>query len=759
MRWVSLSIFILLLIGSVSESAWGATRQRYLAVFRDGTVASSDQPPTSWHETGSGARFAGRALFDTTPELLLLRDRFAQIERTPPYLVMGNGDVLPGAVVGFDMGNAALGYRPTLYVAPEGGVEPMQGERLAIRADRVQRIVAAPLPSNTAASENTVLLTDGRKFAARSLRFTPYGLSLLTDGGVVSANFAELALVEFAVDRAQALLEDSIFAGSQTETRVVRLTNNEGAILTGARMFRYTLRNNGRRARDSISRTLVVLQPAWALEALSVLDNTLVQSSFRQPTELPLSLLTISTLAQRGILGAGIAWQRDASVTGEPLASGELEADWGLGTHAHNELAIDLPAGAQTLELRLGIERAMGNGGCIVGRILRDSVTGDELWSSGILRGGEAPKATGELLLAGAQRVVLVTEFGHVDRPTGADPFDVRDQAVWLSPIVRIDAEQILASGRLAALLGGAHSWEIDPAALKHARFSGVWNGQTNRWDPLLRVAADQQLTLRRNVSPTVNNDVLELTVATPPNAEQHDFELLVDGEPIPCSTSVERQHASSVARRRANQPQRGGVNALREQSLEDALSYWWDLQAYHGRSVQLELRLKGAQGGSEVVWRSLVLRGAISNLPSSGKLPAVDVKLTTLKPLAVDANLPALGTLPLRGKPAITFVGQQHSEGHALAKNQRISFTVPPEQRKFAALVGASMGEAGPLRILMNDRVAWESPPRLAIQGAEWVEVPIPVGTEKLTLEVGNETSHLGFGAFTNAGFMLTGE
>lgn len=757
MRSVSLSMLLLLLIGSVHESAWGATKQRYLAVFRDGSIASSDQPPTSWHETGSGARFADRALFETTPELLLLRDRFAHIERTPPYLVMGNGDVLPGAVIGYDMGNAALGYRPTLYVTPEGGVEPMQGERLAIRADRVQRIVATPIP-DTAVSENRVLLTDGRQFTARSLRFTPYGLSMLTAGGVVSANFAELALVDFPIDREQSLIEDSIFAGHQTETRVVRLSNNEGAILTGAKMFRYTLRNNGRRARDSISRTLVVLQPAWALEAISVIDNTIVQSSFRKPAELPLSLLTISTLAQRGILGAGIAWQRNASVTGDPLASGELEADWGLGTHAHNEVVVELPPAAQSLELRLGIDRAMGSGGCVVGKIFRDSSSGEELWSSGMLRGGEAPKATGELPLAGAERIALVTEFGHVGRPAGADPFDVRDQAVWLSPIVNIDPEQIVAPDRLAGLLGGAQGWDIEIVGLKPARFAGVWNAQTNRWDPLLRIAAEQPLTLRRSVLPTSQSDVLELTVATPLKADDHRFELLVDGQAVPCSTSVEREQASSVAQRRANQPQRAG-NSLREQMLEDSLCYWWDLQAYHGRNVKLELRLHGSRGGSDVVWRSLVLRGAVSNLPSSGKLPAVDVKLTSLKPSAADANLPTRGTLPLGGKPAITFAGQQHRDGYAVGRNQRISFPVAAEQRRFAALVGASVGEAGPLRILMNDRVVWESPPRLAIDGAEWVEVAVPVGTEKLTLEVGNETSHLGFAAFTDAGFMTTTE
>lgn len=66
---------------------------------------------------------------------------------------------------------------------------------------------------------------------------------------------------------------------------------------------------------------------------------------------------------------------------------------------------------------------------------------------------------------------------------------------------------------------------------------------------------------------------------------------------------------------------------------LHDTLAYWWDLQAYRGQEVELELTLGGDLKGNRLAWRGLALRGAIANLPEGGKLPLLAKSLTAVEP------------------------------------------------------------------------------------------------------------------------------
>jgi hypothetical protein len=298
------------------------SKQRYAAVFRDGAVLTSSRRP-DWH-TNDG-RFADVSLFDEQHDVLLLRDRQATPRLTPPYLLLANGDILPGEAVGFSEGDQRFGNRGLLYVQVTQPLETLGGGQIAIRADRVARVVSTA-PGTSSDSTDNVVMRDGRQLAARSLRWTTAGLSILTDRGVVHASFAELADVSLPVDRNQAVLEESFAANSASKAKLVRLGTTEGALLTATQHFRHTPRVRERPGRRNFGsfqteqRNLLVCQPLWSLEPLCVNEESIFQSSFRAPSELPLSSFMATTLLDRGVLGQSLAWRRDAGVRGQPLA-------------------------------------------------------------------------------------------------------------------------------------------------------------------------------------------------------------------------------------------------------------------------------------------------------------------------------------------------------------------------------------------------------------------------------------------------------
>src|SRR5262249_13395906 len=84
-----------------------------------------------------------------------------------------------------------------------------------------------------------VLLADGRRLVARSIRWRQYGLALLTAEGVVDADFGDLADVVFPhADQSAAVLEDNLWAGGAGGGAIARFQTSSGAVVTSARVSR-----------------------------------------------------------------------------------------------------------------------------------------------------------------------------------------------------------------------------------------------------------------------------------------------------------------------------------------------------------------------------------------------------------------------------------------------------------------------------------------------------------------------------------------
>ena len=314
------------------------------------------------------------------------------------------------------------------------------------------------------------------------------------------------------------------------------------------------------------------------------------------------------------------------------LAAANRESDIGIAAHAHSEIAFDLPAAARSLELAVGLDRRVGEGGCVRCKIVADDPQhGRTLWDGGVIQGKDGANVAGPIDVTGVKRVVLVTEFAHEERPVGADPLDVRDEVVWLSPLVKLDLVDGGSTNRALAVLPGAADWKLSGDGWRSAQLGSRWNIPASSWDPVLTLEKGVELTLRRKLRVTRATDVVELLTICPHDLEEHDFALKVNGQLTPWHNNADRNQLRQWTLRYSRTRAREGSDE--ESNLTDRLAYWWDLSPWRGEEVALELTLHGKRDRNEIAWRGLAVRSAIGNLPDAGQ------------PLAADVPLAAVGT------------------------------------------------------------------------------------------------------------------
>jgi len=728
----------------------GRTAERYAAWLADGHRISAPRL-TSWHTPTIG-----------NDQLRLIRDRQAKVELKPPYLLLANGDVLTGSPAQMEPDQGRQGIPPRVRVQLEGML-PLSGTGVAVRTDRIARLVGSAEASLRQESPpGTVQLADGRRLIGRSIKWRASGLAVLTAEGIIEANYADIVDAVFPdVDVAAAVLDDNLFAGSAassaSSSSIVRFQLTSGATITASRImydrdrFTRVQERTRRRRRNEEPTTYYFAQPAWADRPLALPEKDIAWCGYRESDEAPLSLLPAELMQSQRLVGGGPIWERCAGSEGDLAASGSWEADLGLRTHSHSELAFALPPEARSLETAVGLDRAVGAGGCVRCRIVADQPDGKVLWDSGILQGSDEPKPTGPLDVTLCQRVILVTQFAHDDRPAGADPLDIRDQVVWLAPLVTVEFEP---ARQLIGLLAGAGDWELAGNGLDQMPPAREWSEFAATWDPLLVLPAATELKLTRRVSVSRANDVVELRTAFPLDFEEQAFQLRVNGQLVAASASADTAVFERWIRNVTERMRYEGATYL-----SDELAFWWDLQAWRGQEITLELTLRGARTPSEIVWRGLSLRSAVSNLPASGQPLACDVPLVSLTPFDVVApsrGKPLRNGVPLDGKPVpFRFLGQRFSGGYGMLRDSAISFEITPQYRRFVAVAGCSLFVAGPMQVLIDGKVVWERPLMLGLDPAEQIDLAIPAGAKKLTLQTGPESSYTGMAAWAEAGFV----
>jgi len=739
----------------VAAAASARDEEAYWALFNDGSHVAADRftRGQSWDDQ---TELAGRRLFDPANPVRVLCNTSLECSSAETYVQMANGDVVPGRVRQWLPASPELGLPQRLLISLRGVLRSPDPDGLAVRADRVLRVISG----GTAVAERepgTLVLASGRTAVATALRWTEAGVKALTVDGIVTAGFDQLAELHVPkVDMIEALLDDGQYPPLDEESLIGRLETVDGAVLTyRRRMTRVAFPKvtdlPPRRRDDPAPTRLIHMQPSWSLSPILLPVDAVYRRNYRAAGELPLSQLPAEVVGrQHGI--HHWPWRRNRSVQGEALQSGRITVGLGLGTHSHSEIAFDLPPRARQFTTMVGLDDRVGDGGCVRVKVYRDRVSGRPLFSSGLLRGTDDPVPVGPLNLAGAERLVLVTEFAHDDRPPGADPFDVRDEVDWLLPTVTVEPQDVERDQLRRRFVPGWQMWTPDAQVAGRLNLSAKWDEALDRWVPVIHARGDQPVVLRRTVSPVSRaNDLLELNVAPAEVAEAAEIELRVGGalvEPITAEFITEWRKRNSYQYRKY------------PFLVDHGLILRWDLKQYHGQNVELELSMVIDENGDGLQWRHGKLHSAIAGLPPDGQPLMPDVRLTSLKPIDVDAPrekaLPAAnGWVKLGGRSRpLKFLDQPFRDGYGMIQDSRVSFPVESSYKRFVAAVGCCEDQAGPFRVQLDDEVVWTGGPLSDRQQAVWLSIEIPPGTKKLTLATGGEGAYASYAAWVDAGF-----
>ena len=731
-------------IGTLAPLCAGADPDdRLWALFRDGTT---HEAPSAEEVTAPSAqpRVNGKAVFDPARPIRLVRNLEVAPQLRGPHVVTANGDILPGSVVAFAAADPAAGLPDRLIVVMQPGIVSGQralrrpaghrGEKserqedryeTQIRVDRVARITWGRA-GNAASVPGTLVLADGRSIPFSSLRWTAEGAKTLGEDGIALHKWSEL--VEFQAPSApalEALLEDNVAPCPDERLPVGRVTLANGAQLT----FRcWSIGAPWRKGGPGVWS----IQPAWALSGLTFGADQISHVSARTSDELPLSLLPARTLAQQGLMGFAWAWQPNRSVRGEPLSAGGMHADLGIGAHSFSRIAFELPPKAQSLEAWVGLDRAVGEGGCAVCKVYLDEA-GGPAWTSGHLRGGQAPARVGPLSVAAARQVILQTDYGHEGRPVGADPWDIRDEVDWLSPVVKIDRASLPGVEATARRhLPCLADWTVPAATWPSMRLTRRWDSGLHRWEPAMLVES-AMVVLDRTVAAPASPWCVEVALGREEKQPSPQVELLMNGAAASAEHGLTARRQVDVAR---------GVPATR-----------WQFAPTLTGPVRLSLRIAQDPKASKtapLLLRGLAIGPTIEGLDLGRKLPSPAVWLSAIEPLKQAVAHKTKFSRDGAGTKPLELAGLRWDRWVTAQSISNLSYSIPPGQKRFVGVVGSMGDEMTEVEVLIDDQVAWrargivEPRPRL-------VEVTLPAGAAKLTLRmpVGPVV------AWANAGFL----
>jgi len=617
---------MLLLVG-LCQTAAGAEPPRYVGRLQEGTRIEGQQL-TDWHERPSQPRLDGKPLFEPGRSLRWLVTRPEPGSGTvAAFVEMLGGDRLPGEVVGF----AAAGPEPDdalpahlLVASPLELADPRGASpgplRVLLRA--VRRIVWQRRMTDRYAP-GTLLLRDGAELGFRSARFGAQQVDLLLDDGLRSVPFSRIAELHMPQrDPWQAYLDEVAVLCPDLAGTVLQLSTRDGLIATASRE-RFDVAPSGGPVEPD--RWIHGVQPAWSPDLLWVRCETVWLRRVFSPWEVPLDRVAWAAAPRPGNGATQRPHQVNRNVAGGPLVCGGQLYGWGLGVHAPSLLRLELPGIASGVRVEMGLDRLVGEGGCVRARILPDGLAQGPLFESPLLVGSQATHDSGMVKLpaapAGRSRALLLeVQAAHEDRPTGADPLDIRDCLNWLEPLLELDRDRL--PEQLAARRGlqvpAWHGWEVIGRA-ETVRVNNVLEetagGSRFRTGA---VAADEPLVLRRRVRVTPRERWLVASVTRAENGPQPPpLRLLVNDVPV-------LRYELPVAGRHQRPP------APLRVPLDSLL----------GRDVQIELVHDpvGSGPAAPVVWRGLRL---------SDHLPALRSVLDeTPPPLAVGE--PAAGQATL---------------------------------------------------------------------------------------------------------------
>jgi hypothetical protein len=581
------------LVLALAPSIFAADDQRYVVVRDDGSRITGGKVH-DWNTPDSSPRLDNEKFSEPERAMRWFLDTAVEAAAQPSaYLEYTGGDRLPGRVVGYvsPTREQFSAEGPHLLVLPSVALQDPEDTRsdrqLRVSTDGLRRVVweAVDEPFRP----GTLFFRDGRRKDFNALRWTRDGVRILRADGTETARLSELAEIHFpATNYWDFYTRQLAVLDTELTSRVVHLETTDGVAVTSVST---ACEAHHWRDRNNSSYWIQRIQPAWSHDPLWVRFATIRLFESMPPDEIPLSRLAPETVETRHALAAGWNWQTNRNVQGEALNSGGRFFVHGFGVQATTRLEFVVPTIAQRLRLQAGLDRIAGNGGSVeVSARLNVGGSDKTLMEPKTLIGSDEVATLDWTPLPPSEkprRLILAADGLFTNRPSGADPFDIRDHLDWLEPTLGIDRAALRqAVGTQAPQLVAAWSgWDVvssDPAPIAVHRAFDRTDPDRPQFRPTILVR-QPLFTLRRKVE--IDSDRRFLTLLVNRDDEKSDpaqLDLLVDGEPL------QTLEVPEWNRGRISQPL--VVN----------------LAAFLGRTVTIEIRHRPSGPKAQLWWHAL---------------------------------------------------------------------------------------------------------------------------------------------------------
>lgn len=493
MKTLCLLLFLLLLV--LSASAEAKRPPRFVAKLRDGAQVEGEVL-ANWHTADAVPTLDGRPLLDPNNPLLWLRDRQLNLAAEPAAFVeLFSGDRLPGETLAY-RGQAEQSPEqnfPHWLVRPSTALRPPQslGEPVIRVVARFVRRVVWQRRSSDRYRPGTAFLRDGSSIAFRSARFDGEQVLLLLTSGTRRLLLADLAELHLpARDFWQDYLDELAVSCPSLDKRLMQLETDDGLVASSS-LDRFTVFAWG--GPEHWRNWAHGIQPAWSLDVIYIPAASVVMRRMFAPQDVPLCRIPPAD-AEPG--NSATAWlpRVNRNVQGGPLYSGGREFGWGFGVHAFSQLQFPLTPLAVAVRAELGLDRTVGDGGSIQGRIRAGDPASSPLFEGPVLVGSKTVQSVGRIGLSvepeAPGQLFLVVDPAHDKRPAGADPLDIRDCADWLEPVLELQPDRLQEEirRRLPRQVPAWDDWDVFP-------------GPNATWPSLLREFSGRPTTFLRCLS------------------------------------------------------------------------------------------------------------------------------------------------------------------------------------------------------------------------------------------------------------------
>ena len=408
--------------------------------FTDGSWYSGSQL-SNWNKPDREPTLDGKKLFDTKKQIVWIKNNHIERQADPiSYLEFYGGDILPGRVVD----QVLLGGRneSALVVLPSFSFSLPSSDQKNIRVKEswVKRIVSDSGQGYSRLETNTIRTRKGDNSKFRSLRWQEGGVEALTESGLKRVELDDLSEIHYSPKDPWEVYID-LLAGLAPgdQERIFQIVTSTGLRLTSS-TDRFLPESRGGNSNEE-NNWFHLVQPTWSLDPIWVRHVEIYKRNYFEPNQPPLSYFEAESVHYRHPLGTIFPYKIDKNVLGGVLQSKNQDYGWGLGVHAETSITYSFPKEVVAFQSGFTLDPVVGNGGCV--QVLILDGLGKKLYQSPILVGSQTSYSTGWIQFPASRatkKLTLVCDaVAEENRPSGADPLDIRDHLNWLEPTVKLD--------------------------------------------------------------------------------------------------------------------------------------------------------------------------------------------------------------------------------------------------------------------------------------------------------------------------------